>query len=232
MALTPAENDAFLREVDDNLRRERMAGLARRWGLAGGAVVVAALAALAFFLWWQSHRAAQAGAESEQLAQVLNDVDVGKANAADPRLAALAESSRDGNRALARMTQAGIAAKAAPAAGAARYRGIADDATLPRAVRDLAMIRATTLEFDTLPPQQVVARMKPLAVPGAAWFGSAGELTAAADLKMNRRDLAGPLYAAIARDTIVPASIRGRAAGMAIVLGQQVTPTASAALKE
>lgn len=230
MALTPADNEAFLREVDDNLRREQMAGLARRWGMVGGAIVVVALAALALFLWWQSHRAGQAGAESEQLAQVLSDVDVGKANAADPRLATLADSSRDGTRALARMTQAGIAAKSAPAAGAARYRAIADDAGLPQAVRDLAMIRATMLEFDTLPPQQVVARMQPLAGPGGAWFGSAGELVAAADLKMNRRDLAGPLYAKIAVDTNVPASIRGRAAGMAIVLGQPIA--SAAALKE
>lgn len=233
MALTPVENEAFVREVDDDLRREQMAGLARRWGMVGGGLVLAALVALAAFLWWQNHRTAQAGAESEQLAQVLSDVDVGKAKATDPRLAALADSSRDGNRALARMTQAGIAAKAGAADAAARYRAIADDAALPRAVRELAMIRATTLEFDTVAPQQVVARMKPLAVPGAAWFGSAGELVAAADLKLNRRDLAGPLYAAIARDTVVPASIRGRAAGMATVLGQQVTPAASAgALKE
>ena len=95
------------------------------------------------------------------------------------------------------------------------------------------MIRATTMQFDTLPPAQVVARLKPLAVPGGAWFGSAGELTAAAHLKMNRRDLAAPLLALIAQDVNVPPTIRGRAASMATALGQSVAPNASvAALKE
>jgi hypothetical protein len=233
LALTPTDNEAFLREVDDNLRRDQMAGLAKRWGRAGGGIVVAFLVLLAAFLWWRNHRAEQAGAEGEQLAQVLNDLSVGRANPNDPRLAALAQSSRDGYRAMARLTQASIAAQANPAAAAADYNAIAADAGLPQAARDLALIRALTLQFDSVPPAEVVARLKPLVTPGAPWFGSAGELTGMAYLRMNRRDLAGPLFAAIARDDQVPGSLRGRAAGMATALGQTVAPIAPAgAIKE
>ena len=118
-----------------------------------------------------------------------------------------------------------------PADAAKRFDAISNDSAQPQPIRDLAAIRATTLQFDTLPPAQVVARMKPLAVPGAAWFGSAGELTVAAYLKMNRRDLAAPLLVSIARDENVPPTIRGRAGSMATALGQSVAPSA-AALKE
>jgi hypothetical protein len=222
LALTPTENEAFLREVDENLRRDQMTGLARKWGRVIGALVIVLLIALAAFLWWRNHRAEQAGIEGEQLAQVLSDIDIGRAQPTDPRLAALASSPRDGYRAMARLTQAGITSRTDPVAAAANYEAIAGDADLPKATRDLALIRATTIRFDALKPEEVVARMKPLATPDAAWFGSAGELMAMAYLKMNRRDLAGPLFAAIVRDTRVPAGLRGRAAGMATALGQTV----------
>ena len=93
MALTPTDNEAFLREVDENLRLDQMTGLAKRWGIAAAAVVILALLALAGFLWWRHHQAALAGAEGEQLAAVINDIDVGRAQPTDPRLAALAGSS-------------------------------------------------------------------------------------------------------------------------------------------
>ncbi len=234
MALTPTDNEAFLREVDDNLRRDQMTGLARRWGKLIGGLVVVLLLALAAFLWWQNHRAEQAGEEGERFSQLLSDADIGKAQPADPRIAALSASSRDGYRALARLTQAGIVAKSDPVAAAASYQAIANDGGLPQATRDLALIRATTIQFDTLKPEEVVARLKPLAVANAPWFGSAGELTGMAYLRMNRKDLAAPLFAAIARDTDVPTGLRGRAAGMATALGQtvEVITPAGAALKE
>ena len=222
LALTPTDTEAFRREVDENLRRDQMTGLAKKWGIAIGALVILLLIGLAVFLWWRSHNAHQAGLEGEQLSQVLSDADIGRAQPKDPRLAALASSSRDGYRAMARLTQAAIVAKTDPVAAAANYQAIAKDDGLPQATRDLALIRATTLQFDTLPPAEVVARMKPLAIANAPWFGSAGEITGMAYLKMGRRDLAGPLFAAIARDTNVPTGLRGRAAGLATGLGQTV----------
>jgi hypothetical protein len=228
LALTPTDNQAFLREVDDDLRRDQMTGFARKWGKIIAVVVVVGLIALAAFLYWQHRRSQQAAEHGEQFVGVLDDVGVGKATANDPRLAALAQSSEVGYRAVARLTQASLAARTDVAGAAKSFRAIADDAALPQPVRDLALVRATTLEFDTLKPAEIVARMKPLAQPGAPWFGSAGELTGLAYLRMNRRDLAGPLFAKIAADDRVPGPLRGRTASLATSLGQDVpAPTAS-----
>lgn len=233
MALTPTENEAFLREVDENLRRDQMTGLARKWGTVGAMVVGLFLIGLAAFLWWRNHQAEQAGKDGEQLVQELAAAEVGSASPSDQRLADLANSPRDGYRALARLTQAGLTAKNDPAGGAKAYQAIADDNGLPQNIRDLATVRAVTLQFDSMAPADVVAKLKPLAVAGNAWFGSAGELTAMAYLKMNRKDLAGPIFAAIARDNDAPVGLRGRAAGMATALGQDVGTIAPAgALKE
>jgi hypothetical protein len=99
------------------------------------------------------------------------------------------------------------------------YGKVAGDASLPQTFRDLALIRQTSAEFDALPPQAVVDRLKPLATPGHAWFGSAGELTALAYLKMGKDNLAGPIFAQIAKQDGVPQSLRSRAQQMAGALG-------------
>jgi hypothetical protein len=226
LALTPTDNQAFLREVDDDLRRDQMTGLARKWGKIVAIVVAVGLVVLAAFLFWQHRRGQQAGEHGEQFVGVLDDVGAGRATANDPRLAALAEAPEVGYRAMARLTQANLVARTDAARAATSFKAIADDSDMPQPVRDLAMIRATVLEFDRLPSDQVVSRLKGLAQPGNAWFGTAGELTGLAYLKMNRRDLAGPLFAKIAADDKVPGPLRGRAASMASSLGQSVAPVA------
>ena len=99
------------------------------------------------------------------------------------------------------------------------YGKVAGDESLPQAFRDLALIRQTTVEFDTLPPQQVIDRLKPLAKPGTAWFGSAGEMTAISYMKMGKDNLAGPIFAQIAKQEDLPQTLRARAQQMAGALG-------------
>ena len=99
------------------------------------------------------------------------------------------------------------------------YEGIANDENAPKPYRDLASIRATAIQFDKLQPQAVIDRLKPLATPGNPWFGSAGELVAMAYLKQGKKDLAGTLLAAIAKDEDVPETLRSRTRQLAGLLG-------------
>ena len=104
-------------------------------------------------------------------------------------------------------------------AAIAIYSAMTADTKLDQPYRDLALIRQTALEFDALKPQQIIDRLKPLAIEGAPWFGSAGELVAIAYMKTGKPDLAGPMFAAMAKDANVPQSIRSRARQMAGLLG-------------
>jgi hypothetical protein len=101
----------------------------------------------------------------------------------------------------------------------AAYAKIASDTGLPQPFRDMALIRQTMAEFDTLAPQQIIDRLKPLAVPGNPWFGSAGEMTAIAYMKLGKDNVAGPIFAQIAKQKDLPQSLRGRAVQMAGALG-------------
>lgn len=232
MALTPQNNEAFLREVDEELRKEQAAALWRRWGLVIAGVVVLGLAIFAGYLFWQHRQSEAAGREGEQLQLVWDDLAAGQAAKAAPALATLATSDADGYRAIALFTQADLLLQKDDLKGAAaKFGAIAADSSLAEPFRQLALVRQTSAEFDTIKPEQVVERLRAVAVPENAYFGSAGELVALAYLKQNRRDLAGKLFGQMAQAEQVPPSIRQRAVQMAGVLGVDAVP-ADAGTKE
>jgi hypothetical protein len=225
LAAPPQTNEAFLREVDEELRRDELARLWKRWGRALVAAVAVGLIAFGAFLWWRDYQAKQAGKEGEKLSAAIEQLSGGQRDKALPALRELSGSSREGYRAASQLALAAIASEQGDQKGAiAKFAAVAKDAKIGQPFRDLALIRQTTLEFDALPPDQVIARMRPLAQKGSPWFGSAGELVAVAQLKAGRPTDAGATFAALAADPSVPASIRSRAAQMANVLGVDTNP--------
>lgn len=219
MALTPQNSQAFMREVDDAVRQDQLLGFWQRFGRWILVAVVLGLAAFGGWLYWQHYSKTQSEAVSEQMDAVLTTAAGGGTPDAK-QLDALTKAGQPGYRASAMLTQAGVASRKGDAKGAiALYAAMAADTKLDQPYRDLALIRQTALEFESLKPQQVVDRLKPLAIEGAPWFGSAGELVAIAYMKMGKTDLAGPMFAAMAKDANVPQSIRSRARQMAGLMG-------------
>lgn len=227
MALTPdtpdAPNEAFLREVDEDLRRDRMRDFGTRYGKWIIIAVVLFLAAIGGWLYWQNEQRERAATQSEELNAIYNDIGAGNAEAAQRRLQPLKEANNDVVRALALLTEAAIALESNNRNTAiANYRTVANG-DFPEPYQNLALIRATTLEFDSLEPQAVIDRLEPLTNAGDPWFASAGELTAMAHLKAGRNAQAGRLFATIAADETAPESARSRAAQIAGTLGVDAT---------
>jgi hypothetical protein len=224
LAIKPADNEAFFREVDDELRRDQMANSWRRYGKLVVAGVVLLLAAIGGFLYWQHRQEEAAGRRAEELIQVFEQIQAGSTKEALPRLDAMAAEGGDGYRAAALLTKADLAAQANDDAGAiAAFRAVASDEALAAPYRELALIRQTAIEYDALAPAAVIDRLKPLAAAGSPWFGSAGEMVAIAYLKQGEPKRAAPIFAALAKDESLPASIRSRAVQMAGALGVDAT---------
>ena len=102
---------------------------------------------------------------------------------------------------------------------AALFDKVAADASAPEAMRNIATIRSVAARYDTMKPADVVAKLKPLATPGNAWFGPAGEMVAMAYLDQGNQAEAGALFAAIARDKDISESLKARSRQMAGLLG-------------
>lgn len=226
MASTPPTNQAFVREVDDELRRDQLASIWQRWGRWIIIGIVAALLALGAFLYWQSRQAEQAGVEGEQLSGAMDDLAADKTQGLTPRLTALTNSRVPGYKAAAALTLADLAVqKGDVKSAAAQFGAVAANTSVAQPYRDLALIRQTATEYDTLKPEQIVARLKPLAIPGNPWFGSAGEMVGVAYMKMNKPDLAGATFKAMIGDQQVPQTIRSRIVQLAGIYGVDAAPS-------
>ena len=220
MAVPTETGETFRREVDENLRRDQLQDIARKYGVWIIAGVVLLLAAVGGWIYWQDRQEKAAAQDSEVLAQIYTDIGAGKVGNVPQRLDALAGESSGALKASAMLARAAVAIEQNDrAAATAKFHQIAADDDLPQPYRDLALIRATAMEFDTVRPEQVVARLQPLTKPGNPWFGSAGELTAMALVKQGKKLEAGRLFAAIAADQQVPESIRARSVQIAGTLG-------------
>ena len=230
MAIKPNDGETFLREVDEELRRERFDRFIKRYGWAIVAAVLLVLGAIGGFIWWQNRQKEQAAAQGEQLLEALDGLESGNRNAAMPKIDRLAASDVEGYRLAALFSRANAQLAAGnEAAAIATLRTIAADEAIEEPYRQAALVRQTALEFDRLQPQQVIQRLRPLARSGQPWFGTAGEMVGVAHLKMRRPDLAGPLFAQIGRDENVPPSIRTRAIQMAGSLGVNAVDEPTAA---
>ncbi len=220
MAIKPRDNESFYREVDEELRRDRARTLWQRYGKFAVAGLVLFLAAIAGAIYWNNQQQVKAGQKGEQLISAFDDISGGNKAAATGKLDALAKSDAPGYRAAALLTKADLAIEANNLDGAAAlFRQVAADQSLDEAYRNVALVRQTHVEFDKLQPQAVVDRLKPLAVAGNPWFGSAGEMVAIAYLKLNKPQDAARIFAAMAKDKQVPDSVRSRAVQMAGSLG-------------
>ena len=203
MASTPPTEEAFLREVDEELRREQLQTMWKHYGVIALVAVLLLLAGFAAFLFWRSESLKKAEAQGEQMSAAMADIQAGRKTDAGKKVDTLIADGGPGYHVAGLLTKAVLAA----------------DESVAQPYRDLAVIRQTLIEYDSLKPQTVIDRMKPLAIEGSAFFGTAGELTAIALIQTNRAAEAGRLLAAVARDTRSPATLRARAGRLANSLG-------------
>lgn len=220
MALPPDSSETFLKEVDENLRRDQFQSFFKRYaGWVAGAVILF-LAAVGGWIYWEQHQKKQSAAESEELQAVFADIASQRMGTVPQRLDKLDDSSNDIVKGSAILAEAAVALdKNDRSTALSKYRAMSTDKGLPQAYRDLGTIRATALEFDAIAPEQVIARLEPMAKAGNPWFGSAGEMTALAYLKQGKKTEAGRMFAAVAADNQVPRTIRSRAVQIAGTLG-------------
>lgn len=226
MALPPSgtTDEAFLREVDEEYRRSQMLGVWQKYGrVIIGAVVVGFLA-LAGFLFWQHQSDSAAGAKGEQYDAALRQIEQNQADKAAPELAKLAASGTNGFAAMSGIVEGNLLVQKKDLKGAAtKFAAVAGNSGFAKPYRDYALLRQTTVEYDTLKPEVVVSRLQALAKPDSAWFGSAGEMVATAQIKLGKRAEAGKLLQQIAQGgDNVPDTTRQRAVQLASVLGIDV----------
>ncbi|MGL4542601.1 MAG: tetratricopeptide repeat protein, partial [Polymorphobacter sp.] len=99
-------DEAFLHEVDEGVRRDQVLSLWQRYGKLGIALLLLVLGAVAAGLWWREEQVRKAGVAGEELLQGIDKLGVGDTKASRPLLDRLAKEGPKGYPALAQMLQA------------------------------------------------------------------------------------------------------------------------------
>lgn len=223
MALGPTDNAALMQEVDEAVRKDQLGQVWTRFGRWIIVAVIAAFLALAGWFYSNHRRDAARGEQAEQLVAAIDKIKANQPRAGVEDLIKLQASGGPAYRFAAMIQQANVKAAAGDTkAAAALMAQIGTDSKIDPSLRQLALIRRTAIEFDSLKPADVLTRMQPIidaSDPVSSWFASAAELAAIAHYQRGEFKQAGALYGRIAKVPGVSESLQSRAVQMAGMLG-------------
>lgn len=202
----------IIREVDEELRRERLANI---WKKYGGYIAVAALLVVAATAGWRGYeyyagKQAEAASARFDAAQKLA-ADDAKTDEALAAFKALSADAPSAYRLLARFYAAAELGKKDAKEGAAAFDAIANDASVEPLMRDLARVRGAALAVDSADVAEMQKRLGPALADGSAFRHSAKELLALAHMRAGDQAAAQKLFLELAFDPETPPGMRNRA---------------------
>lgn len=225
--------DSFIDEVTEEVRRDRMFGLVRRYGWIAIALVLAIVGGAAWREYDLSRRTAAAQALGNAL---LAATELPDASARQSALAAI-EAGPDG-RALAVLLRAGDPDVTAPDADDRRAEviraldAVAAEQAVSEPLRDLAVLRRLLLApAPAAGSAEAAAARKaltPLAQPGRTFRPLAEEQLALLDVAAGDLTAADARLASLLIDAAAPAALRRRAGDLRTALGTAPKPGAGA----
>jgi hypothetical protein len=205
-----AQHDEFIREVDEEYRRDQ---IARMWARYNGVIIAVAVllvVAVAGWRYWQYTQDLQAQAAATRYQEALQLSADGKDDEAARTLEALARDAPGGYALLTRFRLAAELGRNNAEEGAKAFEALAADAGIDATWRELARLRAALLRLDTAPPDALRQTLEPLTGASSAWRHSARELLGLSALKAGDIEEAGRWFDQIAADRETPAALRQR----------------------
>lgn len=205
--------DSFIDEVTEEVRRDRLFLMLRRYGWIGILLVVVIVGGAAFNEW----RKAQAEAE----AQAFGDALMAGLSAETPeaRRVALAGISTSGERVAVLNLLLASDPTEDKAASLAALDTVAADATLPVLWRDLAQLRRVMVAGADMPLADRRAALAPMAEAGRPYRTLAAEQLAYLLAEEGKAEEAIAALQSLIEDQEAPGGLRSRAAQMIVALG-------------
>lgn len=219
-----SDTDSFIDEVTEEVRRDRMFLLLKRWGWIGGLAVVAIVGGAA----WNEYSKAQATAKAQGLGDaVIAALSANDAAARADALGAITPDSTGGAAVLALLTAAADSGKGDIAAAVARLETLAAQGDLPPVYRQIAAFKALLLQADTLPVSDRRQRFEALAQPGGPLRLLALEQLALIDIAQGDTEAALARLQSIREDAEVSTDLQQRATQLMVALGADPAPLPS-----
>lgn len=215
--------DSFIEEVTEEVRRDRLFRLFRKYGWIGVVLILAIVVGTAVVEWRKARAEARAEAFGDA---VLEAYDLGSPA---ERRAALAGIAADGaQQTLLALIEASDPAEDRAATLAALDRLIADGSLAP-VYRDLAVLKRVLVAGAEMPLADRRVALEPLAVAGRPYRLPALEQLAYLLIEEGKAPEAIAALQGLVQEQGVSASLRDRAGQMVMVLGGKPVDPAAAA---
>ena len=220
-------SDIF-REVDEELRQDKLHSLWKSYGAYVIAIMVLIVGAVGGYRFYKSWEASQSGVSGAKYAKALLLIGENKIDEAAPLLSELSEDGHGAYPVLAKLQEATTLAKAGKLDEAvAQFDAIAADAGIDGTFRDLARIRAGFLLVDTSSVAEMTDRVGQLAVDDGLWRHTAREILALSQYRAGEYTKADESYDAIMADPAAPARLKSRAEVMRTLMAPKITAEGS-----
>jgi hypothetical protein len=213
--------DSFIEEVAEEVRRDRLFALFRRYGWIGGVLVAALIGGTIWTEWSRAQATARAEAFGDALIDALDQGSPAE------RRAALAAIPADGGQAALLQLVLATDPDEDRAATLAALDQVAADATISPVYRDLAVLRRVLVAGAEMPLADRRLALEGIAAPGRPYRPLAAELLAYLLVEEGRTDDAIAAMTALMQDQEASGALRARLGQMVTALGGTL-PEASA----
>ena len=204
-------NDLFVREVDDELRQDKLKSVWRRFGTILISAAVAIILAVAAWTGYNTWSESQANASGDRFLAALDSARAGNSDEALKGLNALEADGTGAYPLLARFRAATLTAAKDPKAAVAAFDAVAADSTVAEPLRDIAKLRAAYLLVDHGTYAEVAQRAETLSADGNPMRYSALEAMGLAAYKAGDNANAQKLFETITADNAAPEGVASRA---------------------
>lgn len=212
-----SETDSFIDEVTEEVRRDRLFLLYKRYGWIGIALILLIVGGASWNEWRKAQAEARAQIFGDALVAALQDEDAG---ARAKALATVGADAAPEQKVVQAMLAAGAAQEAGdPAAALASLTAVIDTPDTPALYRDLARLKTAMLGGGVVDAATRDATLADLARPGATYRPLAEEQQALILLEAGKTDEAIAKFQTIAEDSEAPNALKGRIAQILITLG-------------
>lgn len=215
-----ANEDSFISEVSEEVRRDRLFALMRRYGWIAVLLVVLVVGGAAWNEWRKASARAAAEAKGDALIAALQaETPEARASA----LQAVSDDSSPGGRAVLGLLTAAAEGEANdPEAAAAALERVISDPDAPQVYRDVALLKRVMTGAGSIPPEERLARLQPLLAPGNPFRLLAVEQRAFAEVEMGDTASALTSLQGILDDAEATEDLRRRARQLIVALGGQL----------
>ena len=211
-----SNTDSFIDEVTEEVRRDRLFLMLRRYGWIGAVAVVAIVGGTAVREYSRAQQETAAQSLGDAMIAALEPVE-----AAD-RASALAEVTTEGvdGQMLVDMARAGSLVDAGDTQAAIPlYQAIGSNGDLPVVYRHIASFKALVLQSDTLSVDERRLQFNALAAPGAPLEYLAREQLALLEVESGDAEAAIALLRTLVEDANASVDVRDRANQLIVALG-------------